>query len=106
MSVTAKYGADLFRSSINACVMLDQGNNRFSEEYAPLMDRLLHATCTYSDVNLFNTRVLNANPGLHADDCWDGRVITFRNKVFNVPFFLLQQRLRLSHIQHSVIILI
>ena len=81
MSTTISYGVDLFRSTINACVMLDQANNRFSEDYAPLMDRLLHANCTYNDVNRLNTRVLNGSSGLNADACWESRVITFRNKV-------------------------
>ena len=75
-----KYGVDLFRM-VNACVILDQGSNRFSPTYAPLMDRLLLAKTTYNDVKLFNKRVLDGSSGLHANDCYDGRVIAFRNKV-------------------------
>ena len=79
LPVHIKCGADLFRSSINACVMLES-SNRFSESYAPLMDRLLHSKCTHADVRLLNTRVLNGKPGLRAKDFYNGRVITFRNK--------------------------
>ena len=66
---------------VNACVILDQESNRFSPTYAPLMDRLLLAKTTYSDVKLFNERVLDGSSGLHANDCYDGCVIAFRNKV-------------------------
>ncbi|CAB1100401.1 unnamed protein product [Ectocarpus sp. CCAP 1310/34] len=80
MSSLVKYGADLFRM-VNACVVLDQGSNRFSPTYAPLMDRLLLSSPTYNDIRLFDTRVLNGSPGLHAFDCYDGRV----NTVLTVP---------------------
>ncbi|CAB1108241.1 unnamed protein product [Ectocarpus sp. CCAP 1310/34] len=43
--------------------------------------RFLHSRSTYSDVIKFNTRVLNGTPGLSAADCYDGKVITLRNKV-------------------------
>ena len=54
---------------VNACVILDKGSNIFSPTYAPLMDRLLLTRTTYNDVKLFNT-----------NDCYDERVIAFRNK--------------------------
>lgn len=79
MYVTQGYGADLFRAA-NASIIFDESSNRFSPTYAPLMNRLLQGAGTH-DVRLFNTRVLDGSPGVYAENCYDGRVIAFRNKV-------------------------
>ena len=76
---------------VNACVILDEGSNRFSPTYVPLMDKLLLAKTTYNNVKLFNERVLDGLSGLHANDCYDGRVIAFRNKarLHNIYSYLI-----------------
>ncbi|CAM9575353.1 unnamed protein product, partial [Laminaria digitata] len=60
--------------------MLNEDNNRFSKEYAPVMNRLLSGDCTSKDVDYLNTRVLGGK-NLGVRDCWDAKFITFRNKV-------------------------
>lgn len=72
-------GADFFKSA-NAAVMLNEDNNRFSKEYAPVMERLLDADCTSKDVGYLNARLLDGK-NLGVLDCWDAKFITFRNKV-------------------------
>lgn len=60
--------------------MLNEDNNIFSEEYAPVMKRLLGGNCTSKDVDYLNTRVLDGKwLGVHH---WrDAKFISFRNKV-------------------------
>ncbi|CBJ31141.1 conserved unknown protein [Ectocarpus siliculosus] len=80
MTVTRRYGADLFRSA-NACVMLDE-SNRFTPIYAPIMERCLRSECISDDVDLINSHVMRTSR--KADSLFDARVIAFRNKVNTV----------------------
>ena len=77
MTVTERYGADLFRSA-NACVMLDE-STRFTPIYAPIMERCLRSECISDDVDLINNHVMGTSR--KADSLFDARVIAFRNKV-------------------------
>lgn len=79
MTVTERYGADLFRGA-NACVMLDKAQ-RFTPTYAPIMERCLLSEGTTDDVDLINSRVMGKSTTRNADTCFDARVIAFRNKV-------------------------
>lgn len=79
MTVTERYGSDLFRMA-NACVMLDE-SNRFSPSYAPVMERCLYSKCTEDDVKLLNTCVMGASTTRNATSAFDASIITFRNKV-------------------------
>lgn len=98
MSVTERYGADLFRTA-NACVMLDESNH-FSPTYAPIMDRCLHSNCTHDDVALINSCLMGTSSGRDASTCFDRKVITFRNKAFHgislLHCFSLSNRIQLN----------
>ncbi|CAB1117516.1 unnamed protein product [Ectocarpus sp. CCAP 1310/34] len=80
MTVTERYGSDLFRMA-NACVMLDE-SNRFSPTYAPVMERCLYSKCTEDDVRLLNTCVMGASTTRNATSAFDASIITFRNKEY------------------------
>lgn len=73
-------GADLFASA-NAAKLLNEDNNRSSPEYAPIIDRLLRDAGTTRGVKMVNSTVLDGTPRLCAQQCWDSRFVTFRNKV-------------------------
>ncbi|CAB1112810.1 unnamed protein product [Ectocarpus sp. CCAP 1310/34] len=82
MTVTERYGSDLFRMA-NACVMLHE-SNRFSPSYAPVMERCLYSKCTEDDVKLLNTCVMGASTTRNATSAFDAIIVTFRNKVSTI----------------------
>ena len=81
----------------NASVVLNESNNRFSETYSPIMDRLLRGECTPEDVLTINARVLSTEfrlpdgsyDKLSMKHCWMAQTITFRNTVSSFWWYQL-----------------